>query len=156
MLHFIVCHLFEYGAAAVIRRCEPQKMPAQMSLDLPLGFGDEAQAGPVAAQETCRRAYRERTHVPERIQKAGASVELGQALLAPGEVIRFFPGRMLHRVRDLGSAGGKRLTVVKRLRRDLARVIHAHEPDRLALLRGAQRLGAQRTGCRPRGPRGRG
>src|SRR5215469_18400816 len=40
-------HGFKYGTAACIARRKSIEMLIQMSLDLPLGLGDEAQAGAV-------------------------------------------------------------------------------------------------------------
>ena len=68
-------------------------MTFEMPFDLPLGLGDEAEAGAVA-DKAGERADGERAGIPERIQQAGAGAELLEAGLAPGEVIGLLAGRL--------------------------------------------------------------
>ena len=65
MLHLIVRHLFEDGAAASIGRAQAVDMAAQMRFHLPFGLGDKAQAGAVA-EGARERADREGARIPER------------------------------------------------------------------------------------------
>ena len=79
-------------------------MARQVALDLALGLGDEAQAE-LIAQHAGGRTDGEGAEVPDRVQAARVRAELGQARLAPGQMIAFLAG---------GAAAGTR--VVERLR----------------------------------------
>ena len=67
MLDLIMRHLLQDRAAAPVLRRQALEMVAQVRLDLPLGLGDESQAGSIA-QDPCHRADEERTRIPEGIQ----------------------------------------------------------------------------------------
>ena len=53
-------------------------MLIEMAFDLPLGLGDEAEADAIA-EGGRERADGERSGIPERIEQAGAGLQLGQA-----------------------------------------------------------------------------
>src|SRR5580692_10678864 len=64
-------HRFKYGTAADITRRQSAKVFIEMSLDLALGLGHEAEAGAILG-ERCERADREGAGIPERVEQARA------------------------------------------------------------------------------------
>ena len=68
----------------------------------------------------------------DREMAAWTSPIFRHALLAPGEVVRLVPGRGQQPGADRRVAGRQRLPVVERLGRDLAGVVHPHQPGRVA------------------------
>ncbi len=102
-----------------------------MRFDLAFGFDHEAQV-PAVATQARGHADGVAAGVPERIQQAGAAVEFVEAVGAPGEVVGFL-------LRGLAQLGAHRrvtrhcgLPRIQRLRADLARVVDAHQPGRMA------------------------
>ena len=86
VLRLVGAHRFDNRAGPAIAGRKPRQMPVEVLLDLALGFGQKAEAMPVA-KRTRRRAERERAAVPERIEQAQAPAEFADAAGAPGEVI---------------------------------------------------------------------
>ena len=66
MHDFIVAHLRQDGSTALVRSGESLQMIIEMSLDLTLCFGDEAEAGAVT-DEAGHHTHGQRTGVPERV-----------------------------------------------------------------------------------------
>ena len=97
------------------------------------GFGDETEAPFVAEHAACRTDD-ERTGVPDGIQNARFRIQFGEALLAPGEMIEFFLGSLVHLFLDLEASCNGRMALVQALGRDLARMIHSHESRRVTSL----------------------
>src|SRR5438128_2682056 len=89
--NFITSHLIEDGAATVVGGRQAVLRAPQMSLHLPFGLREEAEARGVA---DCagQGADGKRSRIPERIQYAGSAVEFAESLLAPGKMIHLFQG----------------------------------------------------------------
>jgi len=104
-----------------------------MTLDLSLRLRNKAKAGTVA-ERTGHYADGKRPGVPKWIQTTGAGVELGKALLTPGEMIFFFPRGIKKKSASGLGPGSKRLAVIKRLRGHFPGMIHAHQRGRFASL----------------------
>jgi hypothetical protein len=62
------------------------------------------------------------------------AVQLANALLAPGQVVDFFFGGMLHGLAHLGQLGGQGLALVQRLGADFTGVVDAHQAGDVAAL----------------------
>ena len=60
------------------------------------------------------------------------AAELADTLFAPGQVVDFFLGGMLHGAAHLGQFGGQRLALVQRLGAHLAGVVDAHQAGDVA------------------------
>ena len=63
-----------------------------------------------------------------------ATVELGEPLLRPGEVLFLFPRRLREPVAGGRVARGQCLRLVERLRAHLSRMVDPHEPRRVTPL----------------------
>ena len=101
-------------------------MLIEMPFDLSLGLGDKSEAGTVAEQ--CGAGTNEKgARVPEWIEQARPRGELGEAALAPGEMVGFRARRGQQHFPSRLGAGDECLPVVQRLRRELTGVIDAHE-----------------------------
>src|SRR6266702_2238627 len=83
--------------------------------------------GARASRSLLEKGDREGAGVPERIERARPPAQLGDSLRAPGEVIAFFPRRLLEFQLQRRIARGERLALVERLRADFAAVIDPHE-----------------------------
>ena len=110
------------------------QMAVEMLLHLTLGFGHEAEADAVA-QAPCREADRERAGVPERIQQTGTRVERFETFGSPREMIFFLDRGVIEHGPQRRRSGREFLSLVERLRADLADVIHAHQSSRVRTLR---------------------
>ena len=97
-----------------------------MLADLVLGGGDEPEADLVADQPG-GGADTERQPVEQRIEYAGMTAQLADALLAPGQVVDFFLGRVLHGLAHFGQFGGQGLALVQRLGTDFPGMVDAHQ-----------------------------
>ncbi len=126
MSGLIVGHLFQYGPAFLILFGKFFQMVVQMRFDLPLGFRDEPEAGPVAGQPG-ERAQRDAAGVPERRQQTDAATQFIDASGAPRKVVAFLQRRCLEHGTRVGCPGGKRLTRVQRLGGNFAGVIDTHQ-----------------------------
>ena len=123
-----------------------------MTFDLAFGFGDEAEAGPVA-QQGGEGADAERSGIPEWIEEAGPAAELLEPGFAPGEVVGLLARRMQQEFADFGVAREQRLGVVQGLGGDLAGMVDAHQRGGFPAVVGRQRgIGFQGV---PRGYGGR-
>src|SRR5439155_5846433 len=104
---------------------------------------------PTISEPPGEAADREGAGVPERIEHAPPPAQLGDSLRAPGEVIAFFPRRLLELQLQRRIARGERLALVERLRADFAAVIDPHEGG------GAPALETRQIGLRVLPGRGR-
>ncbi len=103
------------------------------------------------------RADGERAGVPQRIEQAGSGPQLPQSLFTPPQVIGLFMRRLEQQFAGSRRASHQGLSVVQRLRRHLAGMIHTHQRRGFAAL-GVVEAGSSGGGlaCRPGMPRGRG
>ncbi|MNO97124.1 hypothetical protein D3C76_888210 [compost metagenome] len=62
------------------------------------------------------------------------AIQLAYALFAPGQVVDFFLGGVLHGFAYLGQFGGQCLALVQRLGADFAGMVDAHEAGNVAAL----------------------
>src|SRR5258708_26176509 len=69
-------------------------MAGEVLFDLTLGFGEESEI-PAVTQDPGGHPERKRSRIPQRIEQAGASAELADALRAPGEMIALLPAGAL-------------------------------------------------------------
>ena len=118
MSGFIGCHVFENRPASCIPSGQALEVVFYMSFDLALGFSDEAEAQPIAA-EPCYRADRRTTEIPERVENARLAAKFGQPRRAPGKMIDLFvgsPGQLRCSGRIAGDQG---LRAIQRLGRNL-------------------------------------
>ncbi|SOT94099.1 hypothetical protein CFBP6762_00543 [Xanthomonas arboricola pv. fragariae] len=104
-----------------------------MRFDLALGFDHEAQA-PVVAAQSGQGAERVAAGVPERVEQAGAAVQLVQAVGAPGQMVGFFLRRLQQMMLGVGIAGDRGLAEIQALRADLADVVDPHQAGGVATL----------------------
>ena len=94
--------------------------------DLAFGFGDETQAD-AWAQPAGEQPDAEGARVPQRVEQAGAVVQLLQPPSCPRQVVGLLARRRFELPLQRGIVGGQRLRVVQRLRADLADMVHAHQ-----------------------------
>ena len=144
MPDFVVAHGLDNGPASKIFGRQLIEVTLEMTFDLALSLGDEAQAG--AVPEQCgERADAEGSRIPEGVEYAGSATQFLEPGFAPGEVIGFIARRVEHEFPDLGISREQCLGVVERLGGHLARMIHAHEgrglPPGLGRKRGIGLLG---------------
>ena len=126
MFQFINPHLFQNRLAAMIVSRQLLQVRFQMAHHLMFGFGNKAQA-PAIAGQTGGRTDAEGHGIKQRIEFARRTAQFAQPILAPGQMILFFAGGLLHGVTHMGQAGGAGLSLIKRLGTDFARVINAHQ-----------------------------
>jgi hypothetical protein len=101
-------------------------MVIEMRFDLVFRFADETQARSITnssgeAAEACT------TGVPKWVEVTLPAAELGEPFGAPSQVIALFSRSVEQLTTRRGCSRKQSLTQVKRLRRDLACSIHAHE-----------------------------
>src|SRR5258708_2050198 len=137
-------------------------MAGEVLFDLTLGFGEESEI-PAVTQDPGGHPERKRSRIPQRIEQAGASAELADALRAPGEMIALLPGGALERRARPVLPRHQRLAFVQRLRAYLAHMVDAHqrrgmdpgcfgEPGIGKRLRGRWPPGIVNPGERAQGP----
>lgn len=126
VLAFLVSHLPDDGAAAMVVVRQTLQVTGEMFANLVFGFGDETEA-PFVAQHPTGGAHHEGAGIPERAQTARPGVELGEPLFAPREVVQLLIGRLTHLRRYLRVPGDGRVPLVEALGRDFARVIDPHQ-----------------------------
>jgi hypothetical protein len=149
MTRLVDLHLAQHRARAGVLQREFLEVLLQMSFHLVFGFHDKAQAGSVTRQ--CgNRTDQVTAGIPDRVEQAGAAVQLLQALGAPCQVVGFLRSGMQQVLANFGVAREGGLAVVKRLGADLARMIDAHQAGGMAafdVVHGA--LGHARSWRRP-------
>ena len=143
MLRFLVPHLLDDRTRLDIGFGQPLKMALQMLLNLPLGFGQKAKAHPVAHPRG-NSADRKRSRVPQRIEQTGASPELGDSLLRPGQMVGLLLCGAYKCFAQCRLGCRQRLRVVHRLRTNLADMVDAHQRRSLTPLALGQWRGALR------------
>ncbi len=122
----------------------------QMLAHLVFGSSDEAQADLVADQAG-EGADTKRHAIEQRVEHAGVAAQLTDALFAPGQVVDFFLGGMLHGLAHLWQLGGQGLALIERLGADFTGMVDAHQASDVAGLAFVQfhiRLDDRRTGGR--------
>ena len=126
MPDFVMTHGLDDRPAPQIIYGQLFEVTLQMTFDLALGLGDEAQAGAIP-QQRGEGADAERACIPEWVQDAGTRAQFLEPGFAPGQMIRFFPRRVEHEFADFGVTREQGLRVVQGLCGHLAGVVHAHE-----------------------------
>jgi hypothetical protein len=152
MRHLIVGHLFENGFAAQIFRAQALEVTAQMRFDLFFRLSDEAKAGAIAP-DTGKGTEGQRAKVPNRVQNAGPPFEFLQALLAPGQMIDFLGGGLLHRGFNPRIAGRQGLTAIEGLGGDFPSMVYPHQAHGFRPLTLVEPVRDRRSGSRPQGLR---
>ena len=137
MLRFFVAHGFDDSPALGILGGQAIEVFVEVCANLALGFGNETQA-PFVAQQAARRADCVGAGVPDRTQATRFLAELLNALFAPGQVIEFLRGSVLHLLLNSLVASDRRVTLIQGLRSNFAGMVHAHETRRMRSLGGAQ------------------
>ena len=150
VLLFVAAHLFQHRAGLGVCCRQLVQVLVQMAADLILGSRDEAQAQAIADQAGTG-ADPEGEAIEQRIEQARTLTQGADALLAPGQVIDLFVGRLLHFFAHFRQLGGQRLTLVQRLGADLAGVVDAHEAGRMTAFLVAQLGVLERNGRRAAG-----
>jgi hypothetical protein len=156
VLCLVLTHLLNDCSATMVFFRQGFLMGLQMGDHSVLGGMDKAQADPIPKQPG-NRAHGKRRAIKNGIENAGTGVKLTQALFAPGEVILFLSRRVPQRPTNVGGLRDERLTLIKGLRTNLPRMIHAHQPSRMPAsvvikMRGRERFRRGRPvgGNRPR------
>jgi hypothetical protein len=145
MAGLVVAHLRDDRTTLRIGHRQPLDVRGQMLFDLALGLDDEAEVGAIAG-DAGRQADRERSRIPERIQKRRSRAELGQPLLRPRQMVLLVPGRGSVARADVGVARDDRLRCVQRLRADFACMVDTHQTCGVVPFMGFERgLGQART-----------
>jgi len=130
---FLIAHLFDDRTALNILGRQAVEMTVQVRADLAFRLCDEPQA-PFIAQYAAGGTDRERAGIPEGTQPAHILAKLLETLLAPGQVIKFLIGSVLHLRLNAFVPGNRRVSLVQGLRRHLTRMIDTHQPSRMPLL----------------------
>jgi hypothetical protein len=126
MARLVRCHLLEDSAALGILLGKPREMVIEMRFDLGFRFADEAQARSIT-DRSGEHAEACTTGVPKWVEVTFPAAELGEPFGAPSQVVGLFSCSVEQLSARRWCSRKQSLTQVKRLRRDLARSIHAHE-----------------------------
>ena len=102
------------------------RWPREVLLDLPFGFGEESEI-PAVAEQAGGGADGERARIPQRVEQAEPSIQLADALGAPGQVVLFLARCAIERLPRGRIARRERLPLIERLRANFADVVDAHQ-----------------------------
>ncbi len=103
MACFVLPHLFEDRPGAVVIGGQAGLVPFEMRFDLTFRLCQKAKA-PGIATFACEDAQGQRTCIPDGIEQAFATAEFFDTLRCPGQMLGFFPPRLLQRATYGGIA----------------------------------------------------
>ncbi len=131
MSNLIALHRFQYAAAAlVVIRKLPQVL-CQVAFDLAFRFSEKAEAQSIADGRR-GSTNNKGSRVPQRIEDAGARIQLLEPLLAPGQMIAFLGGGLQQILPGGRRSSHQGLAVVERLGRDLTGMVYPHQSGNVA------------------------
>lgn len=137
MFLFLIPHLLDNCATLRVLRRQAIQVAVEVSADLSLGLGYEAQA-PSVAKRAAGRTNCEGAGVPEGTELADVLTKLIYTLLAPREMIELLIRGTLHLCFDILVARNRGVALVEGLRGHFARVINPHQARCVPLLSGIQ------------------